>query len=210
MFSSNLLHHPFFVQKDGADVVTSFMGIPNFDHDLTNMFRLGVTNPRELNLHALTQSKISGVDFIEAMLRKMDRNSQPIYRELLVKVVPQASHLNEIYLAKFSDEFPADKDRVNFINRALSQGVFFAIRVYLSRTIRPDTDFISAEMSYINHYAQHRGKALEEELWQVMGVGEVLDVTQEVLTRYKFSPKQIIDIVAKRKEALMPKETDPV
>lgn len=198
IYSTNLVHYPFFVQKDGADVNPSFMALPSMEHDLTHMFRLGTENEQQLNIHALTQSKISGVDFIETMLRKMERSSRPVYRELLIKVVPTAEHLNDIYLAKFTDEFPADKDRVNFIKRAMSQGVFFALRVYLSRTVRPDTDFISVEMNYINHYAQHRAKVLEEEIWQVLGVGEVIDVTREVLLRYRFTPKQVTEHLANR------------
>ena len=38
-------------------------------------------------------------------------------------------------------------------------------------------------MGYVNLYAQHKAKTLEQGLWEVMGVGDVLDITDEVVNR---------------------------
>jgi len=40
-------------------------------------------------------------------------------------------------------------------------------------------------------YALHRAKVLEEKLWNVSGVGDLIDVTDEVMHRYEISPEKI-------------------
>jgi hypothetical protein len=60
----------------------------------------------------------------------------------------------------------------------------FCYKILLSRTGRPDTDYIAAEMSYISTYAIHKAKTLEEELWSVAGVIDIIDISEEIPWRY--------------------------
>ena len=53
----------------------------------------------------------------------------------------------------------------------------------ISRTGRPDTSFIAGELDYIAKFAIHKAKKLEEELWSVVGVGELTDTTEATLFR---------------------------
>ena len=73
-------------------------------------------------------------------------------------------------------------------------------KILLSRTGRPDTDYIAAEMSYISTYAIHKAKTLEEELWSVVGVGDVIDISDEILLRYGVSAEQILAQQEKRRQ----------
>lgn len=45
-------------------------------------------------------------------------------------------------------------------------------------------NYLRRELEYINIHANHKAKQLEEQLWRVIGVGELLDITQEVELRY--------------------------
>ncbi|MFT5314126.1 MAG: hypothetical protein ACI8Z9_002625, partial [Paraglaciecola sp.] len=62
---------------------------------------------------------------------------------------------------------------------------------FLARTGRPDIEKLKPEINYVGMYAVHRAKVLEEKLWNVIGVGDLIDVTDEVMNRYEFSPEKI-------------------
>ncbi|MGL4714443.1 MAG: hypothetical protein ACRCWL_00775, partial [Aeromonas sp.] len=60
--------------------------------------------------------------------------------------------------------------------------------VGISRTGQPDTNFIANEMNYIAKFAIHKAHKLKEELWSVVGVGELTDTTQATLLRLGITP----------------------
>ncbi len=42
-------------------------------------------------------------------------------------------------------------------------------------------EYLNAELGYISAYAIHRGKQIEQDIWSVTGVIQVVDVTREAL-----------------------------
>jgi hypothetical protein len=50
--------------------------------------------------------------------------------------------------------------------------------------------YLNPELSYISSYAIHRGKQIEQDIWSVSGLIQVIDITQEVLFRYRLSRVQ--------------------
>ena len=72
------------------------------------------------------------------------------------------------------------------------------MRLYISRTGRPDTDYLSNELSYVSQYALHKAKELEEALWSVTGVGDVVDITEEALSHFELD-QQKVDQMGRRK-----------
>jgi hypothetical protein len=46
-------------------------------------------------------------------------------------------------------------------------------------------DHLNPELSYISSYAIHRGKQIEQDIWSVCGVIQLLDITQETLIRHE-------------------------
>ena len=70
---------------------------------------------------------------------------------------------------------------LSFIDQCLPDAVFVAVAVDLSKTGRPDIQFVQAEMNYLSQYAAHRANELEEELWQVYGIADTQDVTDDLL-----------------------------
>ena len=73
----------------------------------------------------------------------------------------------------------------------MEKDLFFAFRVYISRTGRPDVNYIAKELKYVGNYAIHRAKVLEEELWGVIGIGDIIDISDEMLSRHGYSRKHI-------------------
>jgi hypothetical protein len=86
-------------------------------------------------------------------------------------------------ISKFEKDFSDEHERRQFISHSLQKGAFFAVQVMLSRTGRPDMEFIEKELNYVSHYAMHRAQKLEDELWRVRGVVDLIDVSEELFYR---------------------------
>ena len=64
--------------------------------------------------------------------------------------------------------------------------------MFLARTGRPDFETMQSELNYVSVYAVHKAKLLEEQLWNVSAMGDIIDVTDEVLRRFEFSESAIL------------------
>ena len=71
-----------------------------------------------------------------------------------------------------------------FIKKSLKQGEFYCLQLKLSRSDEPHMPYLTPELAYISAYAIHRGKQLEQEIFSVVGLMQIIDVTQETLLRY--------------------------
>jgi hypothetical protein len=94
---------------------------------------------------------------------------------------------------RYAQQFLDHEERKNFIDKALENGQFIAINVFMSLTGRPDLEMLQSEINYVSVYAIHRAKELEEQLWNIAAMGNLMDITDEVMHRYGFSPEQIIE-----------------
>lgn len=113
-------------------------------------------------------------------LNDRQRSDRPLQKLLLVKLYREQAE--SVLQTEWQDCASLDTAVIlSFIDQCLPDAIFFAIRVDLSRTGRPDIQFVQAEMSYLSQYAAHRASELEEELWQVYGIAETHDITAEML-----------------------------
>ena len=53
-------------------------------------------------------------------------------------------------------------------------------RHFLSGNFPGITEYLAKELSYISQYAQHKARVLEEELWSVVCVGEMIEITDSL------------------------------
>lgn len=125
-----------------------------------------------------------------------------LFEKHLKKILPSDKALNDVLFISIRDNVePIDK-AVNvklasdldspelksfFIKRALKQGKFYCIQLNLSRSDKPQMEHLTPELNYISAYAIHRGKQIEQEIWSVAGILQLVDITQEVLLRYRLA-----------------------
>ena len=74
-----------------------------------------------------------------------------------------------------------------FIKKSLNQGDFFSVQLKLSRSDEANMEHLNPELAYIGSYAIHRGKQLEQDIYSVAGLIQLIDVTQETLLRYELT-----------------------
>ncbi|MDX1536670.1 PilZ domain-containing protein [Arsukibacterium sp.] len=136
-----------------------------------------------LDLELLLKNSTANLQFAQ-QLKAMKRFDPPKSYELYIKA-PRHSAAATAPLESYYDyEFDDEQQKQAFIRNTLRDATLFAFRLFLSRTGRPDTDYIAREINYISVYAIHRAKTLEEELWSVAGVGDAVDISKELAWRY--------------------------
>lgn len=121
---------------------------------------------------------------LTAKLKKMVATDEAVDELLYIAINPSYDMVDKAVTTKLASEFGTDKLKQIFIHQALKQGKFFCVMLKLSRAAEPDMDYLNPELSYISSYAIHRGKQIEQDIWSVAGIVQVIDVTPEVLFRY--------------------------
>lgn len=192
IYCSNVLNIAFFMSKAGARFVPNAMTEPNSHHRLKNLFEYGVTKSEYMNSFPLFAAKGRFQNYIEETLRRMKTETAPVMRELFIHFRPKEKTAAEAIRCKFSEQFRNDHDRRSFIVDAIGDGRFYAIKVIMSRTGRPDQEILRTELGYVSIYAAHRAKAIEEELWRIVGAGDIIDVTDEVIRRHGFTEQHVM------------------
>lgn len=190
IYSVNPLTTPIFIKKDRINYTPEAIGQEKDGANLHQLFSYQAKDNR-YNLYPLFNAEPNQQDFIKEQLKNLRTHSKPVMVELLVSLAPEADTLQTALTSRFVHDMETRDEVREFIRSAMGAGKFFALTLFISRTGRPDTELLHYELSYINAYAVHRAKAIEELLWSINGVVDLLDITDEFMQRYGFLPEHI-------------------
>lgn len=172
----------FYVHRKGIRYDVNVVGRSTQLNMLHRLLSLPQGQADTLQLEPLLQNNAANLQFA-SQLKNMKRFDAPFSYELYLCL--PAGSVDPTQLSSHYDyEFSNEQDKKHFIHQTLQQDVLFAFKIFLSRTGRLDADYITKELNYISIYAIHKAKSLEEELWSVAGVGEVLDISAEIPLRF--------------------------
>jgi hypothetical protein len=198
IYSKNIVNIGFFLRKHGANFVPDALATRTKSNRLANLLQFQADKD-EGNLYPIFKNGKTQHDFVSGSLTNLKPSSKPISKELYIAFDPSHTNIEKAVISQFVTQFSQDEKRREFISSALNNGQFIAIKIFLARTGRPDFDIIQSELNYVSIYALHKAKLLEERLWSVIAMGDMVDVTDEVLRRFKFEPSVV------EKNHIMPK-----
>lgn len=190
MYVNSCAHMPFYIHRKGVRHMINVIGQggkENAMHKLMNHFS---DNNFDFHLYPLIQSSMVDSIFGE-MLKHMKPQDKPQIRELLISVDRESRSADSAVTIEYSQDLKQEQSHKAFVESAVTSHLFFAFRIHISRTGRPDIDYIGNELKYVGNYAIHRAKILEEELWGIHGVGEAIDISDEMMVRYGFGDTDI-------------------
>ena len=190
IYTNNVLNVGFFLHKEDVSFLPDAVATDSTTTRLSTLLGFQA-EPGFLNLYPFYVGLAGKHDFIQSSMTKLKTNEPPLTSELFVAFDPSKDNISDAIKSQFIEQFTSDEQRREFISQALFDGQFVAVKVFLAKTGKPDIEKLQSEINYVGVYALHRAKVLEEKLWNVSGVGDLIDVTDEVMYRYDISPEKI-------------------
>lgn len=197
MVTKSVCQFPFYLHKEAAHFKTGAIGqglYPSPLHIILQNYGL-LNNTTSIDAF-LSPEQLNGV--ITPLIKDRSRQDPPLPFTLFIRFDPKKPTIKDAIKSKCS----AGEDyapQLLFLKKGLKSELIFIMRIYISRTGRPDTDYLSNELKYVSQYALHKAKDLEEALWAVTGVGDMVDVTDETLSHLDFTA-ELVEQMNKRKQ----------
>ncbi len=208
MYLNAQSHCAFYVHRKGIRYEINTVAKGGNGSSLHQLLSLYSKNPAQLDLALILQNNAASLQFAQ-QLKQMKRFDSPKAYELFIVISNNTAGKKPDLVCHYDYEFSSEQAKQQFVLQALKSNMLFSYKLLLSRTGRPDTDFIAAELNYISAYAIHKAKILEEELWSVAGVIDVIDTSAELPWRYAATAEQI-QLHNKRCQALLAQLQQPV
>ncbi|MDX3773299.1 PilZ domain-containing protein [Chromatiaceae bacterium AAb-1] len=183
MYLSTMNSFAFYLHRKGIRYELTTIAEGSSKHRLHQLLPVDPENSNQLNISLLLKNNTANLKFA-TQLKSMKRFDMPKSYELYIRVPAHTDTAATDAVSYYDYEFDSEQAKQAFIIDALQHAKLYGFRIFLSRTGRPDMDYIARELSYISSYALHKAKGVEEELWSVAGVGDVTDISKELPERF--------------------------
>jgi len=135
------------------------------------------------NLYPLLGS-LEVSNLLDQQMKKLTASDIAIDELIYIAIKPDIADIEKSVTIKLASNFKTPEMKNFFIKKSLKQGDFYSIQLKLSRSDEAHMEHLNPELTYIGSYAIHRGKQLEQEIYSVAGLVQLIDVTQETLLRH--------------------------
>ena len=181
MITKSVCQFPLYLHKESAHFNVMAVGRGLYPSKLHKV----IENLNQSTQEYIEISPVFPSNFIQGelsdALRKRTRQDKPLKYTLFLSFNPDKKVLSEAIQSKILRDEDSLDSLFLFVKKALRKEILFVFQLHVSKTGRPDTDYLANELKYISQYALHKAKDLEETLWDVAGVCDLIDITDEVL-----------------------------
>ncbi len=183
LYTHHLFNYPLYLSRTQGSRLGA-LGCIDRPRSLHKLFS-ELTIEKAFNLMPLFQHGILK-DALLQPLRRLQREDKPLSFEVFISRQTDREG-NVEFNSQLEQDFSDTREKKQFVQQAMKRGSFTSVRLFASRTGRPDVEFIANELDYIAKYAIHKARHLEETLWSVMAVCDLVDTTTATLYRLGFS-----------------------
>ncbi len=173
---------PFFVEKYNNKLQPRTVGV-NFPLKAMGRFLHSLGNREQFSLALLLKGRSNTL--MAAPMRPATI-PRPHYHEIYISII-KAKNKRVKIRTKLFEEFEDVTERIEFIKKAKSHGSFLAIRISGSPVSKTLTTLLKHELEEIAIEAIHHARALEQEFLGLVGYGELVDITDEILIRLELT-----------------------
>ena len=175
-----------YVQSSGSRYKFEKVGASGVYGQFMNILANYREGDADFNLYPILHN-LKAYDRITSSLKRMITTDKAESFKVYLSYRESRDDIEEVFIAKLDEEILQKEHKHMFIRKAQKQGKFICLQVSLSRAGTPDMEQLNPELSYVGAYAIHRAKNIEQELWSVVGIAQVADVTKEEILRYQFT-----------------------
>ncbi|MEL0640055.1 PilZ domain-containing protein [Pseudoalteromonas aliena] len=196
MVTKTICQFPFYLHKESAHFKAGAIGLGLYTNPLHTILQsFGLLKKKTDLSNILTKDQITNV--ITPNIKDRSRQDPPLPFTLVINFDPRKSTIDDA----ISTQCVLGSEYSSFykqINKGIQANLIFVMRLYISRTGRPDTDYLSNELKYVSQYAIHKAKDLENAIWSVAGVGDIIDITDEALNHLDLK-RELVEQMSRRK-----------
>ena len=196
MVTKSVCQFPLYLRKEAAHFEVGAVGIGLYASPLHIILQnFGILNDKTDLSNILTREQMANV--ITPNIKDLSRQDPPLAFTLAINFNPREDKMSDAIESQciLGDDYSSFTEQ---ISKGIKSQLIFIMRLYISRTGRPDTDYLANELNYVSQYALHKAKDLQGALWSVVGVGDIVDITEEALSHCQFE-QQKIDQMSRRK-----------
>lgn len=201
LFAKHVSNTPIYFEKEGPKTDVNVLGSSGEQNLLLKLLQQFKPQDHEVSLYPLLKDNAANTVFAP-VINDMERTDKPKIVELYIRHRENQASEARSFICHYDKQFLSADMLNSFVKASTKNDVFFAFRIYISKTGRPDMDYVAKELSYIGHYAQHRAKELEGRLWNVAGVGDIIDISEEVMMRLGIPPEEMQQQTEKRNKLI--------
>jgi hypothetical protein len=173
---------PFFIEKTFKSGRMACIGIGTKLDEISHLFAAGTEESLQYNLSPLLENGVFKRQLLD-QCKQMKHQYELRFFEVFIEVKHHSRGLISL-TTRLAEELSEKKNQINYIKAAKKAGQFLALRVYIGAAEKADLNYIRRELEYVASQAKHKATQLESRLNDIIGVGELLDITQEVIGRY--------------------------
>lgn len=188
LYCQHLCNHPFYINKSNASLEVASLACSPSPRTLSPLLQACASHDGQHNLFPLLQRELAKA-LIFNPLRQLEREDKPTEQEIYIAYYPNQAGF-AAFDSQLASRFTHREEKRQFVKQAQAKGQFYSVLVQVSRTGRPDLQFIANELDYIATFAIHKAKQLEQQLWGIVGVGEFIDTTEATLLRLNIPSSQ--------------------
>ncbi|CAH0532729.1 hypothetical protein VST7929_00574 [Vibrio stylophorae] len=168
---------PFFSSKQDHKVTVKVLGV-NFPLAPLPKLLQQCSHSRHFSLAPLLASRQQ--QLLVTPVRQRDK-PQGLMTEIYLAAILESHQLPKL-VAKLESDFESVQSRIQFIHQAQKVGQFFALRFHHSPISARPIELRQA-LEKLAKAKLHRARAIEDEFTNLVGCGELIDITDEVLVR---------------------------
>ncbi|MBD0787514.1 PilZ domain-containing protein [Vibrio sp. Y2-5] len=173
---------PIFVEKSGPSLKPKVIGVnyPLPAH-LALLAKLGQEG--QISLEPIFKGHTNTL--LATPMKRID-GAEAQYNEVYIAALKFGSRIQSIETRLLSD-FANTKERIKFIQKAQFMGEIIILRLCGAPVFDPFTVLLRRDIDELAQISLHQAKNLEKEISTIVGYGEIIDITEEVLIRLELT-----------------------
>ena len=202
MVTKSVCQFPLYLHKETAHNTVGAIGqglYPSSLHQILHSF--SKNNDNTLDAKAVFPERFVEEKLTE-VLKGQSRQDKPLKYLLFIRFDPQKADQHEAIKAQVIADGESLDSLYLFAKKAMRRDILFVYQLYVSKTGRPDMDYLANELKYISHYAIHKAKDLEEALWAITGVCDLVDVSDYIASNMKVEDILVEDMTQRKQDWL--------
>ncbi|WP_070962479.1 PilZ domain-containing protein [Vibrio sonorensis] len=173
---------PVFVEKRGPNLKPTVIGVnyPLLPH-IALLAKLG--HEARFSLEPIYKGRTST---LLADPMKRVEGAEPQYHDIYISASKFGTRIQSLE-THLTTDFENLKERIRFIKDAQSMGEFYALRICGAPVFDPITALLRKDIEELTHISMHQARTLEKDISAILGYGEIIDITEEVLIRLELT-----------------------